>query len=84
MPARQFRVSPERYPSREVVHGITARAGRFYILRGRCRITYPDESVELAPGDVADLAEGTHSLEVLGDADLEAVAVWELPFAVRE
>ena len=82
VPSNRHRVSPYNYFAGEVRHGIFGRAETFYILEGKCRLEFPELTVELEQGDVAELPAGTHSLKVLGEGDLKAVRVWHLPFEV--
>ena len=77
-PPEKYRVSAYRYPALTKFNG-AMRRGTCHVLGGTCRYFF-DREVTLSAGDVAELPEGTYSMEVVGDDELVIVLCWELPF----
>lgn len=81
-PAGHYRVSWNRYPPEAAFEG-WSRAGRRYIISGRCVLKAGSDSWELSSGDYVDVSEGDYYFSVLGDSPVELVSVWELPEGFR-
>lgn len=77
-PSSSFRISLFRFPAGAKLNG-SMRASVCYVLHGQCRYCFGRRSVILAVGDVAQLPEGTYTLETFGCDELEIALCWALP-----
>lgn len=83
MPAANFKVSRNGYDAGVTFPG-TGRAGRIYVLSGRCVKTFGDWRAELGPGTFVDFPAGDYTFAVLGDEPVRFVNVWEIPEQYRQ
>lgn len=89
LPANHFHVSRNKYEEGVTFSG-TRRAGRMYVLSGRC-LQYAGLylqavqawNAELGPGSFIDFPAGDFTFRVLGDAPVTLVCVWEIPARYR-
>ncbi len=78
----RYRVSEYRYPAGPSFDTRT-RAATWFVSSGACRLPPELAGAGVAPttltaGDVAEVEAGTYFVEVLGDAELWAIMVWDL------
>lgn len=77
-PANHYRVSRNSYDAR-VSFPATGRAGRLYVLSGRCSKSVGGWKAELGPGTFIDFPGGDFVFSVIGDEPVKLVNVWEIP-----
>lgn len=82
VPAVNFRVSPNRYDAGVAFPG-TTRAGRVYVISGRCTKTCGEWSAELEPGTFVNFPAGDFAFTVVGNEPVRLVNVWEIPERYR-
>jgi hypothetical protein len=75
-PPSAYRITRHRYPAGAKFSG-SSRAGFRFILSGACTIKTTN-SVTLRAGEFVECLEGNFEFAVLGDHDVEEVAVWSL------
>jgi quercetin dioxygenase-like cupin family protein len=76
------RVSLYRYSPGQEVSG-RSRAGRLYVLSGKCLVRNDEEENDLVEGDVMDFAEGGYHLKADDEGGATCVWAWELPESFR-
>ena len=77
-PESRYRMSWNSYPAGATFSG-WSRAGRRYVISGRCVIGLAGRSWELSGGEFLDLPEGNYQLSVSGGSPVELISVRELP-----
>ena len=82
-PASHYRVSRNGYDAGVSFPG-TGKAGRLYVLSGRCSKSVGDWSAELGPGSFVDFPGGDFVFSVIGDEPVRLVNVWEIPERYRQ
>ncbi len=82
-PASHYRVSRNGYDAGVSFPG-TGKAGRLYVLAGRCSKSVGDWSAELGPGSFVDFPGGDFVFSVIGDEPVKLVNVWEIPERYRQ
>ena len=92
-PASAFRISPMTYPAGTSFVGLM-KAGRVYVVQGRCRFAcgassasaapYVPNGVGLCEGEWFDIPAGYFSFEAMPDADVTLVNVWDLNAMLEE
>jgi hypothetical protein len=93
-PASAFRISPMTYLPGTAFCGLMSKAGRVYVVQGRCRFACgaPSASaaacipngVELCEGEWFDIPAGYFSFEAMPDADVTLVNVWDPSAMLQE
>ena len=78
LPQAHYRVSYNRYDAGASFCGV-AKARRFYIIDGACKISIGAEVWDLVAGHYTDLPEGRFQIRVPPSSGVEFVSVWELP-----
>jgi hypothetical protein len=82
-PASHYRVSRNGYDGGVSFPG-TGRAGRLYVLSGRCSKSVGDWKAELGPGTFVDFPAGDYVFSVIGSEPVKLVNVWEIPERYRQ
>lgn len=82
-PASHFRVSRNGFDAGVSFPG-TRRAGRTYVLSGRCVEATASWRAELGPGQFVDFPAGAYTFTVLGSEPVRFVSVWEIPEQYRQ
>jgi hypothetical protein len=77
-PTEHFRISLSAHASGDAFTG-TSRAGRVYVIYGRCEYHIGDQRWVLSAPCFVDLPAGDFRFSVPGDCDVMQVRVWELP-----
>lgn len=83
VPASSYRVSRNGYDAGVSFPG-TGKAGRIYVLSGRCTKVVGDWRAELGPGTFVDFPTGDYVFAVVGDEPVRMVNVWEIPEQYRQ
>ncbi|WP_457334863.1 hypothetical protein [Rhizobacter sp. P5_C2] len=82
-PASHYRVSRNAYDAGISFAG-TGRAGRLYVLSGRCSKSVGNWKAELGPATFVDCPGGDFLFSVIGDGPVTLVNVWEIPEPYRQ
>lgn len=82
LPASHYRVSRNGYDAGVTFSG-TGKAGRVYVLSGRCSKSVGGWKAELGPGSFVDFPGGHYVFSVVGDEPVRIVDVWQIPEAYR-
>ena len=82
-PASHYRVSRNGYDAGVSFPG-TGKAGRLYVISGRCSKSVGACEAELGPGTFVDFPGGDYVFSVVGDEPVKLVNVWEIPERYRQ
>ena len=73
----KFRIIKRQYKKGARFSG-SMRAGRCYVLEGECRYIFEGIEIDIPATQYADLEQGSYDFEVLGDANVVLIKVWNL------
>ena len=76
-PSKDYRISKYEYPGGTTFPGFM-QSGTCFVLNGRCRYSFDDQTVTIKTGDVIEFPSGNYRMAVQGDEKLTFVMVWNL------